>query len=96
MSAACAGFVYELVVGASMVQAGYDHVLIVGGETLSRIIDPEDRATAILFGDGAGAAVLGRGPRRRPGSSRGISAATVRAAAAACRRAIPAGACRAT
>ena len=43
VNAACAGFVYELVVGASMVQMGYEHVLIVGAETLSRIVDPEDR-----------------------------------------------------
>ena len=40
LSAACAGFVYELVVGASMLHAGYEHVLIVGAETLSRITDP--------------------------------------------------------
>jgi 3-oxoacyl-[acyl-carrier-protein] synthase-3 len=60
LSAACAGFVYELVVGASMVQSGYEHVLIVGAETLSRITDPEDRGTVILFGDGAAAAVLSR------------------------------------
>ena len=57
---ACAGFVYELVVGASLVHAGYEHVLIVGAETMSRITDPEDRGTVILFGDGAAAAVLGR------------------------------------
>jgi 3-oxoacyl-[acyl-carrier-protein] synthase-3 len=58
MNAACAGFVYELVVGASMVQLGYRHVLLVGAETLSRIIDPQDRTTTVIFGDGAGAAVL--------------------------------------
>ena len=58
MNAACAGFVYEVVVGASMLQTGYDHVLLIGAETLSRIIDPEDRTTTVLFGDGAGAAVL--------------------------------------
>jgi 3-oxoacyl-[acyl-carrier-protein] synthase-3 len=58
MNAACAGFVYELVVGSSMVQMGYNRVLLVGSETLSRIVDPEDRTTAVLFGDGAGAAVL--------------------------------------
>jgi 3-oxoacyl-[acyl-carrier-protein] synthase III len=58
MNAACAGFVYELVVGASMLGTGYDYVLLVGAETLSRIIDPEDRTTTVLFGDGAGAAVL--------------------------------------
>ena len=44
LAAACAGFVYELVVGASMVGIGYEHVLLVGAETLSRIIDPDDRA----------------------------------------------------
>jgi 3-oxoacyl-[acyl-carrier-protein] synthase-3 len=60
VSAACAGFVYELVVGASMLLAGYEHVLLVGAETLSRIVDPEDRSTLVLFGDGAGAAVLAR------------------------------------
>jgi 3-oxoacyl-[acyl-carrier-protein] synthase-3 len=59
LSAACAGFVYELVVGAAMQQAGYEHVLLVGSETLSRITDPDDRSTVVLFGDGAGAAVLG-------------------------------------
>ena len=62
LSAACAGFVYELVVGASMLHAGYEHVLLVGSETLSRITDPEDRGTVILFGDGAAAAVLARSP----------------------------------
>jgi 3-oxoacyl-[acyl-carrier-protein] synthase III len=58
MNAACAGFVYELVVGASMLQMGYRRVLIIGAETLSRIIDPQDRTTTVIFGDGAGAAVL--------------------------------------
>jgi len=60
LSAACAGFVYELVVAASLLQTVYDRVLIVGAETLSRIIDPEDRATTVLFGDGARAAVMAR------------------------------------
>ena len=60
LGAACAGFVYEFVVGASMLSTGYEHVLIVGSETLSRITDPEDRSTVILFGDGAAAAVLAR------------------------------------
>jgi len=60
LSAACAGFIYEFVVGASLVQSGYDHVLIIGAETLSRITDPEDRSTVILFGDGGAAAVLGK------------------------------------
>ena len=60
LNAACAGFVYEFVVGASLMNAGYEHVLVVGAETMSRITDPEDRSTVILFGDGAAAAVLSR------------------------------------
>ena len=66
LAAACAGFVYELVVGASMLQMGYRHVLIIGAETLSRIIDPQDRTTTVIFGDGAGAAALGA-TRETPG-----------------------------
>jgi len=62
LAAACAGFVYEVVVAASMLQVGYERVLVVGAETLSRITDPQDRATLPLFGDGAGAAVLTRTP----------------------------------
>jgi 3-oxoacyl-[acyl-carrier-protein] synthase-3 len=64
INAACAGFVYELVIGASMLASGYDHVLLVGAETLSRIIDPDDRTTIVLFGDGAGAAVLSKSSER--------------------------------
>jgi 3-oxoacyl-[acyl-carrier-protein] synthase-3 len=60
LNAACAGFVYEMVVAASMVNAGYERILIVGAETLSRITDPDDRATCVLFGDGAGAALVAR------------------------------------
>ncbi len=60
LAAACAGFVYGLVVGAGMLETGFDNVLVVGAETLSRITDPADRTTCILFGDGAGAAVLAR------------------------------------
>jgi 3-oxoacyl-[acyl-carrier-protein] synthase III len=59
LGAACAGFVYALVVGASMVDSGATGAaLVVGSETLSRIVDPDDRSTIILFGDGAGAAVV--------------------------------------
>jgi 3-oxoacyl-[acyl-carrier-protein] synthase III len=64
----CAGFVYMLVVGSSLLATGnLDHVLIVGSEILSRLIDPDDRATCILFGDGAAAAVLSRSPDDGPG-----------------------------
>jgi 3-oxoacyl-[acyl-carrier-protein] synthase-3 len=59
LAAGCAGFVYGLVTGASMlVGGGLDHVLVVGSETLSRIVDPADRGTCIIFGDGAAATVL--------------------------------------
>jgi 3-oxoacyl-[acyl-carrier-protein] synthase III len=59
LNAGCAGFVYELVVGSSLLTAGnLDHVLVVGSETLSRVTDPADRGTCILFGDGAAAMVL--------------------------------------
>ena len=55
----CAGFIYELVTGAALLQAGnLDHVLVIGCETLSRIVDPRDRGTCIIFGDGAAAVVL--------------------------------------
>ena len=59
MNVGCAGFIYGLVSGAALLQAGnLGYVLVVGAETLSRIIDPHDRGTCILFGDGAAAVVL--------------------------------------
>lgn len=59
LNAACSGFVYALNVGASMITAGTAHrILLVGVEKLSAFIDLEDRSTAVLFGDGAGAVVL--------------------------------------
>ncbi|VBB05661.1 3-oxoacyl-[acyl-carrier-protein (acp)] synthase iii [Lucifera butyrica] len=60
LTAGCSGFVYALVVGSQMIKAGlYKKVLVIGAETLSRILDWTDRNTCVLFGDGAGAAVLG-------------------------------------
>lgn len=59
LSAACSGFIYGLAVGSQFVANGtYDTVLVVATEVLSKILDPEDRTTSILFGDGAGAAVI--------------------------------------
>jgi 3-oxoacyl-[acyl-carrier-protein] synthase-3 len=59
VGAACAGFVYALVVGASLVTSGgVGPVLIVGAENLTRVVDPMDRAMVILFGDAAGGVVL--------------------------------------
>jgi 3-oxoacyl-[acyl-carrier-protein] synthase-3 len=62
LSAGCSGFVYGLSMAADALVAGsYNHALIVGAETLSRITDWSDRGTCVLFGDGAGAVVLQAG-----------------------------------
>ena len=58
LNAACSGFVYALAVGAGLVATGSPRVLVVGSDTMSRITDWDDRSTAILFADGAGAVVL--------------------------------------
>ncbi|HHX87223.1 MAG TPA: ketoacyl-ACP synthase III [Firmicutes bacterium] len=59
ISAGCTGFLYGLTIGDQYIRSGiYRNALIVGVEILSRIIDWEDRSTCVLFGDGAGAAVL--------------------------------------
>ena len=59
LSAGCTGFVYGLVQGYAAITAGLARrVLVIGGDTLSRIVDWSDRATCVLFGDGAGAVVL--------------------------------------
>lgn len=61
ISAACAGFMYGVVTAKHFVEAGtYEYVLVVGVEKLSKITDWEDRNTAVLFGDGAGAAVVSK------------------------------------
>ena len=68
LNAACAGFVYATVVAdALMATQGFQNVLVIGAETLSRFTDPDDRGTAILFGDGAAAAVLQPGTAGGPG-----------------------------
>lgn len=66
VSAACAGFLYALGVADGFIARGmFRRVLVIGVEVLSRIVDPADRNTAVLFGDGAGAVVLAPevGPR---------------------------------
>ena len=61
LAAACSGFLYGLTMANQMVRSGQSrHALVVGAELLSRFVDYKDRATCILFGDGAGAAVLGQ------------------------------------
>ncbi len=62
--AACSSFVYGSTVGAHLVAAGtHKKVLVIGADTMSRIIDYTDRSTCVLFGDGAGAVLI---DRRRP------------------------------
>ena len=58
LSAACCGFVYALSVADAYVRTGMRHVLVIGSEVMSAILDWTDRNTCILFGDGAGAAVV--------------------------------------
>jgi 3-oxoacyl-[acyl-carrier-protein] synthase III len=66
LSAACSGFIYGLATATSMLQSGmYKNALVIGAECLSRITDYTDRNTCILFGDGAGAVVLGEVPAGR-------------------------------
>ncbi|MEN6364155.1 MAG: 3-oxoacyl-ACP synthase, partial [Rectinema sp.] len=61
VTAGCTGFIYALNIAASMLEAGKGrNALVIGAETLSRITDWNDRASCVLFGDGAGAAVLSR------------------------------------
>lgn len=59
LEAGCAGFVYALSIASQMIATGaYEHILVIGSETLSRVLDWTDRATCVLFGDGAGAFLL--------------------------------------
>ncbi|HMD42760.1 MAG TPA: beta-ketoacyl-ACP synthase III [Candidatus Acidoferrum sp.] len=59
LSAACSGFTYALTVGAQFVGAGtHKKILVIGSDTMSSIVDYKDRATCVLFGDGAGAVLL--------------------------------------
>lgn len=61
ISVGCSGFVYGLSIGMSFIKAGVCRkVLVIGAETLSKIVDWQDRSTCILFGDGAGACILER------------------------------------
>jgi 3-oxoacyl-[acyl-carrier-protein] synthase III len=67
INAACSGFIYGMNVGAQFIKTGtYKNVLVVGSEVLSKIVNWEDRNTCVLFGDGAGAVVLG------PSETKGI------------------------
>src|SRR4051794_24205587 len=66
LEAACSGFLYGMTVGAQLVASGaHERVVVVGADLMSSIIDPLDRTTAVLFGDGAGAVLLERGEGNR-------------------------------
>ncbi|GGK51789.1 3-oxoacyl-[acyl-carrier-protein] synthase 3 [Streptomyces flaveus] len=69
ISAVCTGFVYGLASAAGLIAAGVaERVLLIGADTYSTIVDPQDRANAIIFGDGAGAVVLRAGRPDEPGA----------------------------
>ncbi len=70
IGAACSGFIYGLTVAEGLIASGQArHILVIGGEKLTSITDQQDRSTAILFGDGVGAAVVSRAPA---GGTRGL------------------------
>lgn len=69
LNVACSSFVYGLATGAGFIATGTsDRVLVVGAETLVRFMNPDDRTTRVLFGDGAGAVVLRPGRADEPGA----------------------------
>lgn len=67
ISAGCTGFLYALSIADSYVKNGYNNILIIGAEALTKITDYTDRSTCVLFGDGAGAAIL-----KKTNDNRGI------------------------
>jgi len=76
VQAVCTGFLYALSIADNMVKGGMaEHALVIGSETFSRILDWEDRATCVLFGDGAGAVVL----KAEEGADTGILATRLHA-----------------
>ncbi|KAB8162283.1 beta-ketoacyl-ACP synthase III [Streptomyces sp. 3MP-14] len=89
VAAVCTGFVYALATAGSLIEAGVARrALVIGADTFSTILDPADRTTRALFGDGAGAVVLRAGTRDEPGAllgydlgsdGQGVDLITVRA-----------------
>ncbi|MET9681089.1 beta-ketoacyl-ACP synthase III [Streptomyces coeruleorubidus] len=69
IAAVCSGFVYAMASAAGAIAAGIaERVLVIGAETYSTILNPEDRTTSVIFGDGAGAVVLRAGEPSEPGA----------------------------
>ena len=79
LQAVCSGFVYGLTTADALMRCGqFDCALVIGSETFSRILDWTDRATCVLFGDGAGAVVLQAGEGQGTLADRGIHATRIR------------------
>src|SRR5689334_21561275 len=79
VQAVCSGFVYAMTVADNFLKTGqFKRAVVVGAETFSRILDWEDRATCVLFGDGAGAVVLEAQPQHGTRDDKGILATRVR------------------
>lgn len=79
VQAVCSGFVYALATADAMIKTGQaDCVLVIGSETFSRILDWTDRATCVLFGDGAGAVVLQAAMEEDSNEGRGILVSRIR------------------
>ncbi|MFJ5266227.1 beta-ketoacyl-ACP synthase III [Streptomyces sp. NPDC088387] len=73
VAAVCTGFVYALATASSMITAGVsERALVIGADTFSTILDPVDRTTRAIFGDGAGAVVLRAGEADEPGALLGF------------------------
>ncbi|GAA2471399.1 beta-ketoacyl-ACP synthase III [Streptomyces mauvecolor] len=71
LAAVCSGFLYAMATATALLRGGLSpSALVIGADTYSTIIDPHDRDTAALFGDGAGAVVLRPGPAHTPGAIR--------------------------
>src|ERR671916_2100974 len=75
LAAACSGFLYGLTLANQMIRGGQArYALVIGAEVLTRYVDYTDRSTCVIFGDGAGAALLGPAPE----GERGILATRIR------------------
>jgi 3-oxoacyl-[acyl-carrier-protein] synthase-3 len=73
VQAVCSGFIYGLAIADNFIKAGQAKtVLLIGAETMSRLLDWSDRSTCVLFGDGAGAIVLSAGEGKGKASDRGV------------------------
>lgn len=78
VQAVCSGFVYALTIADNFIKAGQaKHVLVIGAEIFSRILDWEDRTTCVLFGDGAGAAILSAEEGNGDNTDQGILASRI-------------------